>query len=83
MAEQSFYQATAFLRWPKALHSGNGPWAVVVRFEDRIEVTLHATHLDAEMLSVLSVGRIVQLPAPPVCNESFGYREKSATSATA
>jgi hypothetical protein len=77
MAEQSWFQSAAHFRWPAALHSGDGRYACVVRFKDRTEVTLSETFNDADMLAAICAGRVVQLPLPVSCNESFGYRERA------
>jgi porphobilinogen deaminase len=81
MAEKSWFQSVAHFRWPAALHSGNGRFAVVVRFKDRTEVTLCETFTDADMLAAICAGRVIQLPLQVSCNETFGYRERAQATA--
>jgi hypothetical protein len=83
MAEQTFYQKTARTWWPAAVHSGDGRFACVARFRDRVEVTLYEKWGDAQDLADICAGVVKRLPLPVVSvyNDSFGYRERERTSA--
>lgn len=79
MAEQTFYQKTAREWFPAAVHSGNGRFACVARFGQRVEVSLFDKWGDAQELADLCGGRVKRLPEPVVSfyNADFGYRERA------